>query len=572
MKKIYLIIPVLTILLGCPLPWESKTSENKKSVEESPFYESIVLTNNTNEDQRALLVLTNYGSNNQEVPLIKVNGSTDYSRNIDQRTIANNSSVEPVRKLDMPLRDDYIREGSSSRSTTLVDYNNYSVGDPHNFWLTTFGGQDYLQEFSLKSKEALLDSDTELELFIWVDSRDTVPGGAIEKINSDFKNIYRDMIAIFGDHWGAHNFSSIISEGTNDIHILFTDIDEDQNSSPQGYVLGYFHGNKDAYSETTARVDGVDTNVSNRNLNLVMDSYLYFNNGDTANWRNDSRSTALTLSTLIHEFQHMIHFYQKDIRNNTNSDFFVNEMFSMVAEDIFAKSYSKYFQDRNGDGINEEYLESPDRGRVPEFNFFWDLQSSFNWDFYENNLNSYSMSYVMGAYIIRNYGIDFFTNYLTHDITGKDGILKSLNSIDTATHTTESLLQNFGLAVIYSMGVNNEKGFRFNNPNGFDILGNNLVPINFFDETYEYFAFSSDKNRLYNYQYEDGWYNAPFYPITTVELTPLTETPAKEFLKESNIYVNLGRIPSGADIEINIYPNEDGSAPTIAHTVLTAPY
>lgn len=569
MKKIYLIIPMIALLFGCPLPWENDDSRDD-IVEDSPYYESITFTNETDLDKRAFLVLTNYGSEDQEIPLVTVGGNTTFSRTAPGREILTSENRYP-KQLSMPLKDNYSRLSNSSRSTG-IDYDTYSVGSKHTFWLSTFVGDNYQQEFNLESRDTLLTTDSELELFIWVDTRDSIPTGSIEHINSEFKNIYRDMIAIFGPHWGTHNFNNIVSPNSNDIHILFTDIDNDQNSNSGGYVGGYFHGNKDAYLTTNPSSTDT-TNISNQNLNLVMDSYLYFNDGDSSNWRGDSYNSASTLLTLIHEFQHLIHFYNKDIVNNTTSDFFVNEMFSMVAEDIFAKSYGIFKEDWQGnDDIMEEYLTSPDRLRVPEFNFFWDLQSSFNWDFYENNLNSYSMSYVMGAYIIRNYGIDFFTDYFSHSTTGKDGILQSLNNSDDSTHTTSSLLQNFGIAVINSGGESTEKGYRFNNRTGFNILGYNLVPINFFNTTYSYNASGSENNRLYDYNYLNIQYNAPFYPITTEELQPLTETEEKEFLKESNLYVNLGRLSSGAEVVINTFPNEDGSAPTISYTILTADY
>ena len=110
----------------------------------------------------------------------------------------------------------------------------------------------------------------------------------------------------------------------DEITILLTDIDED--NSANGGVVGFFWS-KDNFLATT--VAG-----SNERVMFYIDSVM-FANGDNG-WDIDDYWPKELISTLAHEFQHMINFYQKYILLDTDTDTWINEMLSESTEDLVA--------------------------------------------------------------------------------------------------------------------------------------------------------------------------------------------------------------------------------------------
>ena len=66
-----------------------------------------------------------------------------------------------------------------------------------------------------------------------------------------------------------------------------------------------------------------------------MDS-AYFAVPDGPTWEVTDRGPSVIIGTLAHEFQHMIHFYQKPVVRDADSESWLNEMASEVAEDLIA--------------------------------------------------------------------------------------------------------------------------------------------------------------------------------------------------------------------------------------------
>ena len=122
----------------------------------------------------------------------------------------------------------------------------------------------------------------------------------------DDNDIYEWVTALFGEEWGAHNLPELIDEN-NQIHILLYDIDNDNSTT--GGVLGYFWG-KDNFKKSYMP-------HSNERVMFYIDAVLLATSG----WGGE------IISTLAHELQHMIHFYQKIVLKNARvSDTWINEM------------------------------------------------------------------------------------------------------------------------------------------------------------------------------------------------------------------------------------------------------
>lgn len=558
MKK-QILYPLLLIailyLSGCPQP--NSSADIKPKID---YYEKNEYINNTGIDQNLKLLLTNFSPLEARVPLVTVNGKVDqkYSgtnNNINRNLMSFNKS-EPF-KIDMVKNAKNYRDiYGSSRSLETINYDQYSENDSHNFWLTKDENGEsthYQEKFILKSKSIILWSN-DLELYIWVDHRDSsYPQEAINRIRESFYRIYKDMVYLFGEHWGFHNKENTIPASKNDIHILLTDIDNDFNESQSGYISGYYYGSKDTKIEF---INENGFNVSNQNSNIVLDSSYYFNKDNNEEWKSKSSRTAFLISTMIHEFQHMIHYYKKEVLQDTIGDKFFNEMFSMVAEDILSDKYLEYiYTDDDGDTVRT--YDHPAKYRVPEFNLFWDSGSSFEWGEI-NNRRNYSISYLMGAYLIRNYGIAPFKHYLDNPLNGKDGIISSLNSVDSSyNYSTQSILQSFGTAILTSNIQNNTRHEKFNKnyDKTFEVYNRyDLVPLNIMEYNYMYYSRGDDENRLYKSNYEEGFNEAGLRLLSLKELAKMSES--LYFLEESNIYVDLGIVKNGEKVEIYFFdPN-----------------
>ncbi|WP_455381391.1 M30 family zinc metallopeptidase [Salinispira pacifica] len=249
-------------------------------------------------------------------------------------------------------------------------------------------------------------------LNLWVDDRywstdnstqvltnGMVNGNMLDSVEVAFENemstvgdIYRWETAIFGEPWGNDTgYSSLIGDN-NAINILFTNM----GSYPDGsYVVGFFYP-RDNYVRTSGT--GSVTDYSNQLLMFYMNNYAYGAGGEP-----------VVISTLAHEFQHMIHFYQKTIKRagGRGTDTWINEMMSLMTEDILsnyiASNVTPIDGPRGVDGRTSNAGSSGNQnGRLPEFNANDDISLS-SWGAV-NVLSSYAIAYSFGAFLERNFG------------------------------------------------------------------------------------------------------------------------------------------------------------------------
>ncbi|MFW5826644.1 MAG: M30 family zinc metallopeptidase, partial [Alkalispirochaeta sp.] len=159
-------------------------------------------------------------------------------------------------------------------------------------------------------------------LTVWLDNADTagVTQAMIDAIvtrfmrEGDENDIFDWVSGVYGDPWGEREDSRLISSDRRDVHILFYDIDGDGAPSQfQSRTVGYFWP-KDNYAEGSQISDGTtgETVTSNGKLMFYMDSEL-LSIRDGASWDIEDFWPAEVVSTLAHEFQHMVHFYQRQV-------------------------------------------------------------------------------------------------------------------------------------------------------------------------------------------------------------------------------------------------------------------
>ncbi len=208
-------------------------------------------------------------------------------------------------------------------------------------------------------------------------------------------DIYDWVTAIFGDPWGPHaNERLIPPRAADEIHIFLFDIESD--GYPTGpRIVGYFSRLHNYLQQPAPSV----YQYSSERLAFFLDSpYLASAAGET--WEVTDRRPSTVIGTLAHEFQHMIHFYQKPVRRAAISESWLNEQASEVAEDLIADKMR--IDGPRGVAYDDPGAGEPEnlRGRLPDYNLFNDIQVTA-WDGY---LANYSINYAFGAYLTRNYG------------------------------------------------------------------------------------------------------------------------------------------------------------------------
>ena len=270
-------------------------------------------------------------------------------------------------------------------------------------------------------------TDGTVTLIVWVadnfDDRAEIYSMASTFLRPGSGNdIYDWLTAIFGEPWGPHNHTGLIPpEAADQIHVLLSDHRPGgYYSSANNYLLGY------------------------RGRSYSQERLIFFLT---------SRSNIFTWA---HEFQHMIHFYQKVVKSDFSSgtETWLNEMSSTVAEDLIADRLA---------------LDNslPD-GNPPLFDVykcFTDLQVT-RWEYEtsrEQEVKWYGISYALGAYLVRNYGGaplfgDIVRNSTSSGISDIEAALRSQGYWESFA----DVLQNWAIAFLLSDDTQAPHPYRYN--------------------------------------------------------------------------------------------------------------
>ena len=169
------------------------------------------------------------------------------------------------------------------------------------------------------------------------------------------------------------------------------------------------------YYKNGLAFSNVTVNRSNEGKYFYIDSYYAV------------RMFDYTVSTLAHEFQHMINFSVKAM-NGKASDSNFNEMLSMLFEDLMQEKLD----------IDDGY--SP-KNRLTKF-----LSRYYEAGIREYNgtLQSYANAYAFGAWLIRKFGgATLVKEMMTNGKANNDCITSAVNTVNGTGYTFNELLQDF---------------------------------------------------------------------------------------------------------------------------------
>jgi len=248
-------------------------------------------------------------------------------------------------------------------------------------------------------------------------------------------DIYDWVTNIYGEEWGNNPAGLIVPD--DEISILLTDIDND--NSANGGVVGFFWPKDNFYK---AAYTG-----SNERVMFYIDSVMFANGGSS--WSIDDLWPKEIVSTLAHEFQHMIHFYQKTVLlANDNTDTWINEMLSESTEDLVATKIEHIGPRGVDPNIGSAGDSGNTLGRYPLFN----ANNTLSLTAWNNQFADYSKVSAFGAYLLRNYGGAKLLHDVMHNaFVDKQAVVDAVNkSPDGAGKTFANLLSEWGVAVMLS--------------------------------------------------------------------------------------------------------------------------
>ncbi len=320
-----------------------------------------------------------------------------------------------------------------------------------------------LKNFALAAKGR--DANDNVVCLVWVDKTlysqngtcegETINQNLAAELGSKFAKYYAKEKAVFGDEcellfdksgYSAGEMSDIGATGSL-VNIIIYDIGNDyvkgdnfiNTSSDECGVVGYFYA-KDYFVSNTTYGNNDVRNYSNGGKYFYIDAAFCNLNGTTKvdgdnvykyDGVGGSNPSDTVISTLFHEFQHMLNFGQKDIYN-VSSPTWYNEMLSMLAEDMMASAL----------GLSNE--EAPRGARLPAFNKYYWMSGIDEYLDGRDAVISYSTAYSFGAWLSRTFGGPAFVSAMSKNrYGGMNSVIAAIKEVKGETYSDLQLFKMY---------------------------------------------------------------------------------------------------------------------------------
>ena len=302
----------------------------------------------------------------------------------------------------------------SARSVSDSSETEYSVGDTKNFY--AFDDKDNVN--TTYAAGAVLKKVGDY-CYIWYKEKNgiSLEDSVFDTIAEKFDSIYLKETYIFGSNVPEVSYNNIISvTDSTKIHILIYDLfdDSDETAESKSGTYGYFSSS-----------DMITNALGSNKLEMInIDSYFL---------QEDQEGI---ISTLAHEFQHMLCFVQKSLNvNDQDASTWFYEMMAMVCEDIMQTQL----------GISDKAAPC---SRLYQFNYSYFLGFT-TWGTGETVYASYANAYAFGAYLLRNFGIDFIRELAHNKYVDKEAVTKALETTGASLSSFDEALEQFYNVLIF---------------------------------------------------------------------------------------------------------------------------
>jgi hypothetical protein len=482
MRRLLLLVFISYILVGCDEGSGGVVDENSSNF--SKQNKSVVIDDSNKlyriqnaksssitlniVGQKDIFVVVTSKFNNQKISIL--GDDLAYKDNKKSRVLSSNI-ISPTNHLDTVLMRKEInnilftKKAPQLRQRVLshldrVTPNNNSKA---NFCVSMDNSYNCNNYVSASVKKVVKDIQTpygKKSLVIWLEDGNSLSQSAIDKLSDQFlksgngNDIYDWVTNVVGEEWGkdAAEIDGKLIGDTDIIDILVYDM---RNRGLAGYYWG-----KDNFKKSAIK-------ASNEKIMFYINSELL------------KRDPKETYTTLTHEFQHMIHFYQRSVRKGIEDSAWYDELMSESIEDLVSTKI-KYMGPRNVNPDNGTAGDIGNKGgRYPTFNKY-NTVSLTTW---QNTTKDYSKVSAFGTYLLRNYGGAKLLNKMMYSENQDEYAVLDA----TGENNFGTLIANWGSAVVLSDIINpkekltyNFGDFKYTSFNGIDYK---LGSINFFNYT-----------------------------------------------------------------------------------------
>ncbi len=382
------------------------------------------------------------------------------SRSADSDTEELPEIQAPAIKSFVPPADEDITvvrpRGRSGATSDTFSASNPLIGDTRSIYVDqdsnlTKYEQEVMKLYAIGYDTSDTSTNPKIKALVWVNpsnvaatsSGNKVSIGVIGDIITKFIKNYALEEAIFGTtsdviitRSGTDNMSSYPTKDY--INIVLTDIGKDYGlaAKSQCGVVGYFWA-KDYYASSYSSSGAYKSTNEGKYfyIDIPYCNYVSGTNGNYSYDGNENKVSDTVISTLFHEYQHMINFNQKNMRNNldTNNCVWYNEMLSMLCEDLLQAQL----------GLTEKVQD----GRIPNFNGYYYYSGAAQY-LDQNSWVSYGTAYAFGAWLARNYGgAPLVHEMSTNNKVGIDSVVNAVNEVNHTNLTWNDLFKEYVQAV-----------------------------------------------------------------------------------------------------------------------------
>lgn len=388
----------------------------------------------------------------------------------EQRPAIRVTTFKEPQELRKTVLSGFSKRGRAERSAAYMHYNktiynntnvlnSYQVGNTRRIFVDVSNDMNsYAEKDATLCAVGYYNQQTPVVL-VWVVNESlgnecrgtTVNPELAQDVADKFAAHYYHERAIFGEEYDFLFDSSYRSSPTEDykitdtgslVNIVIYDIANDHGQTNESGVAGYFFGAKDYFKRGNFR----DARAySNQGKYFYLDAAFCNNGNGYAN--PDSKASNLSITTLFHEFQHMIHFGQKTIYG-IDSDTWYNEMLSMLCEDLMAEQL-------------ETSNSAPQTIRISDFKNTYYLSGID--EFREGNdysISSYANSYTFGAWLAREFGGPQFVRSMSqdHSRANMESVLYSIYANTGIKYSRRQVYKLFIQACIFRSPFAEENG------------------------------------------------------------------------------------------------------------------
>ena len=501
---------------------ENITIDKNITVSEVPYVQSIGIGTQIHaqvslgdEPKDIYVLLSNYAKTNGIVEVkksVKIVEHKKIVQNIENfRPMAIHAphEVEVFRRNIKNYLDENITKSAIKKNLKVARTNKNLLANEKEFYLDYEGTTSTIASIKKVTSTSTIYGTRKLSIWVSNDSygigcskKKCVTQGMVNALANTFlqkgidNDIYDWVSNVYGEEWGKHSNPNLI--GKNDeITILLTDIGKD--NSKNGGVVGYYFPKDNFIKEKFIG--------SNERIMLYADSVI-FANGE-GRWDINDYWPKEMVSTLAHEMQHMIHFYQKSVLLKTDAtDTWINEMLSESTEDLIASKIHHTGSRGVPYTIGSAGEEDNRLGRYPLFN----ANNRLSLTTWHGSLENYSVVNAFGAFLLRNYGGAKVLHDIMHSAyIDEEAIVSAVNKTPQGRGKKfNDLLKEWGIAVLLSdnnhldtLPTYNTGGYM---PNQYKHSVYDIGSINFFNYSPQpsIFTASGTVQRQGNYYYKVG--------------------------------------------------------------------